>query len=206
MTRRHALFGRLRWLAGVYALRLTESDKQMFTWNAYDAGVNGASGAGSSGLDSRYSATNVALYGSLEANVGVRSVLSGGLRVERRVADYSDSADFQSPFPEQTNRMIGGNVSWEEAVGDGEHVYTTLSRGYKGGGFNIGSQILSEQRSFDPESLWSLETGLKYAQAVQPAAAANGCVLHAAAKHAGVSVRAAAAEQPPRLCVLHAEC
>ena len=163
-----ALFGRLRWLAGVYALRLTESDQQVFTWDAYDAGLNGGPGAGSSGLDSKYSATNVALYGSLEANVGARSVLSGGLRVERRVADYSDSADVQTPFPEQTNHMIGGNVSWETAAGDGEHVYATLARGYKGGGFNIGSGILSEQRSFDPESLWSLETGLKYAQPSSP--------------------------------------
>jgi outer membrane receptor protein involved in Fe transport len=163
-----ALFGRLRWLAGVYALRLTESDNQVFTWDAYDAGATGGPGAGSSGLDSKYSATNVALYGSLEANVGARSVLSGGLRVERRVADYSDSADVQSPFPEQTNHMIGGNISWETAAGDGEHVYATLARGYKGGGFNIGSQILSEQRSFGPESLWSLETGLKYAEAGSP--------------------------------------
>jgi iron complex outermembrane recepter protein len=164
----NALFGRLRWLAGVYALRLTESDQQVFLWNAYDAGPNGNPGAGSSGLDSRYSATNVALYGSLEANVGARSVLSGGLRVERRVAEYADSADTESPFPDQTNHMIGGNVSWEEAVGEGEHVYATLARGYKGGGFNIGSQILSEQRSFYPESLWSLETGLKYAEPSGP--------------------------------------
>ena len=135
----NALFGRLRWLAGVYALRLTESDNQVFTWNAYDAGPPDA---GSSGLDSKYSATNVALYGSLEANVGARSVLSGGLRVERRVADYSDSADVQTPFPAQTNHMIGGNVSWETATGNGEHIYATLARGYKGGGFNIELQAL----------------------------------------------------------------
>ncbi len=64
--------------------------------------------------------------------------------------------------------MVGGNLSWESAVGDGEHLYVTLARGYKGGGFNIGSGILSEQRSFGPESLWSLETGLKYAQADSP--------------------------------------
>ena len=64
--------------------------------------------------------------------------------------------------------MVGGNLSWESAVGEGEHLYVTLARGYKGGGFNIGSGILSEQRSFGPESLWSLETGLKYAQADSP--------------------------------------
>jgi outer membrane receptor protein involved in Fe transport len=60
--------------------------------------------------------------------------------------------------------MIGGNLSWARSTGDGEHVYATIARGYKGGGFNIGSGILSEQREFGPESLWSAETGLKFAR------------------------------------------
>ena len=165
----NALFGRVRWLAGMYALHLTESDHQEFTWNAYDAAPDGGPGAGSSGLDSKYSATNVAVYGSLEGNVGAHDVLSGGLRLEQRKAHYGDSADVQTPFPDQTNHMVGGNLSWETAmVEGGEHLYVTLARGYKGGGFNIGSGILSEQRSFGPESLWSVETGLKYAQADSP--------------------------------------
>ncbi|MGB6308460.1 MAG: TonB-dependent receptor [Steroidobacteraceae bacterium] len=164
----NALFDRVRWLAGIYALRLTESDHQEFTWDAYDAAPDGGPGAGSSGLDSKYSATNVALYGSLEGNIGPRSVLSGGLRLEQREARYGDSADVQTPFPSQTNHMVGGNLSWEDAVSDAEHLYVTVARGYKGGGFNIGSGILSEQRSFGPESLWSIETGLKYAQADSP--------------------------------------
>jgi hypothetical protein len=152
----------------VYALRLTESDHQVFTWDAYDAGADGGPGAGSGALDSKYSATNVALYGSLEGNISARSVLSGGLRLEQREAHYGDSADVQTPFPSQTNHMMGGNLSWESAIGDGEHLYVTVARGYKGGGFNIGSGILSEQRSFGPESLWSLETGLKYAPSDSP--------------------------------------
>jgi outer membrane receptor protein involved in Fe transport len=158
-----ALFGRVRWLAGAYLLRLTESDNQTFVWNAFNTGPGGTPGAGSSGLQSKYSATNVALYGSLDADLGPRATVSGGLRLEQRQAHYADSADVQTPFPDQTNHMVGGNLSWELRTGDGQHVYATLARGYKGGGFNIGSQILSEQRSFGPESLWSIETGLKYA-------------------------------------------
>jgi iron complex outermembrane receptor protein len=154
----HALFGRIRWLVGVYALRLTESDNLLYV---YDDQYNGA---GSSGLVSKYSANNVALYGSLEADFGERTTLSGGLRVERREARYADSANVATPFPKETNHMIGGNLSLERNTGDGEHVYVTLARGYKGGGFNIGSGILSEQRGFGPESLWSIETGLKYAR------------------------------------------
>ena len=157
-----ALFGRIRWLAGVYALRLTESDEVVYTYD------DQYYGAGSSGLSSKYSATNVALYGSLDADVSARTTLSGGLRVEQRQAHYADSADVQTPFPTQTNHMVGGNLSLQTRVADGEHLYATLARGYKGGGFNIGSQILSEQRGFGPESLWSIETGLKHARADSP--------------------------------------
>jgi iron complex outermembrane recepter protein len=163
-----ALFGRVRWLVGVYALRLTETDNQMFVWNAYDASPEGTQSAGSSGLNSSYSATNVALYGSLDANLDARDVLSGGLRVEQREAHYSDSADAETPFPKETNHMIGGNVSLTRSTGDGGHLYVTLARGYKGGGFNIGSGILSEQREFGPESLWSVETGLKFSRPTSP--------------------------------------
>lgn len=164
----HELFGRLRWLVGAYALRLTESDQQAFIWNAYDAGPTGGPGAGSSGLNSQYGATNVALYGSLDADVGTRTTLTGGLRVEQRVADYSDSADVATPFPQERNHMIGGNLSWARKLGDGGHAYVTLARGYKGGGFNIGSGILSEQREFGPETLWSAETGFKFARPDSP--------------------------------------
>ncbi len=158
-----ALFGRVRWLLGLYALRLTESDREGYFWDAYDAGI------GSSGLSSQYGATNVALYGSLDADLGPRTSVTGGLRLERRDADYADSADVLTPFPEQTNDMLGGNLSWMHSTGDGQHLYLTLARGYKGGGFNIGSEILSEQRSFGPESLWSLESGFKFARAGSPA-------------------------------------
>jgi outer membrane receptor protein involved in Fe transport len=157
-----ALFGRVRWLAGIYALRLTESDHLLYAYNVQDGG------AGSSGLDSKYSATNVALYGSLDVDLGPHTILSGGLRIEHRQANYADSADTATPFPSQINQMIGGNLSLTHIVGDGGHLYTTFARGYKGGGFNIGSQILSEQRSFGPESLLSAETGLKFARPDSP--------------------------------------
>jgi outer membrane receptor protein involved in Fe transport len=153
----HSLFGGVRWLAGIYGLRLTETDDLAYIWD------DQYNGAGSTDLLSRYSATNVALYGSLEGDVTARSTLSGGLRVERRESHYSDNADVLTPFPAQTNHMVGGNLSWTTKLDDATHLYVTAARGYKGGGFNIGSEILSEQREFNPESIWSLESGLKYA-------------------------------------------
>src|SRR6202034_3283919 len=40
-----------------------------------------------------------------------------------------------------------------------------LARGYKGGGFNIGSQLPSEQGGFGPGLLWGIQAGPKYADA-----------------------------------------
>jgi outer membrane receptor protein involved in Fe transport len=157
-----ALFGRLRWLAGVYALRLTESDQQTFAWSAYDAGPEGGPGVGGSRLASQYTATNLATYGSVDVDLPAQTLLTAGWRVERRVARYVDSADVDTPFPSEVNDMLGGNLSLTHSISDAAHVYATLARGYKGGGFNIGSGILSEQREFSPETLWSLETGVKY--------------------------------------------
>lgn len=157
-----ALFGRVDWLFGVYALRLTETDHLVYQ---YDDLYNGV---GSSTLDSRYGATNVALYGSLDAALSPRARLSAGVRVEHRTAAYADSADVATPFPNQINDMVGGNLSWQYDAGDGRHLYATVARGYKGGGFNIGSEILSEQRSFGPETLYSAELGIKYAHADAP--------------------------------------
>jgi len=153
------LFGRLDWLLGAYALRLTESDRLVYQYD------DQTDGAGESALASRYSATNVALYGSLDAAFGLRDALSLGLRVEQRVARYADDADAATPFPRERNAMAGGNLSWTHGLGDSTKSYVTLARGFKGGGFNIGSGILSEQREFGPEALWSAEAGIKHARA-----------------------------------------
>ena len=153
----HLLFGRVRWLLGAYFLRLTESDDLLNTWN--DA--NPLIGAGSSLLHSDYRATNSALYGSLDAALSARSSLTLGLRAEQRLAHYQDSADLQRPFPDGRDSMYGGNLSWSLHTSPQQNLYVTLARGFKAGGFNIGSQIPPEQRRFTPEYLWSLESGVK---------------------------------------------
>jgi outer membrane receptor protein involved in Fe transport len=150
-----ALFGRVQWLLGVYFLRMMESDALLDTWN------DEVLGAGSNLLLSDYLATNGALYTALDTPLSERSSLTLGLRVERRLAHYQDSADVQRPFADDRDTMYGGNLSWSLRSSAQQTFYTTLARGYKGGGFNIGSQIPSDQRGFGPEFLWSLESGIK---------------------------------------------
>jgi len=156
----HELWGRVRWLAGAYVLQLTESDDLLDTWN--DAIV----GTGSNVLLSHYRARNIALYGSFDTAIGARSSLTLGLRGERRVADYADTTD--APFQSAADKMLGGNLSWLMRTSEQQNLYATLARGYKAGGFNIGSDIMPQQRRFQPEYLWSMETGLKRQTADSP--------------------------------------
>jgi outer membrane receptor protein involved in Fe transport len=58
--------------------------------------------------------------------------------------------------------MTGGNVSLDYTLQTGTHVYASLARGYKAGGFNIGAASPQARRGFDPEFLWSLEAGVKH--------------------------------------------
>ncbi len=155
----HMLFGRVQWLVGTYFLRLTETDALLDTWN--DQSI----GQGSNLLLSDYTATNSALYTSLDTKLSERSSLTLGLRAEQRQANYQDSADVNQPFPVERDTMYGGNLSWTLRTSEQQSLYATLARGYKGGGFNIGSQIPSDERRFAPEYLWSLETGIKRSSA-----------------------------------------
>jgi iron complex outermembrane receptor protein len=155
----HMLFGRLRWLVGGYFLRLNESDTLLDTWN--DEFI----GAGSNILRSDYRSSNGAVYSSLDTALGERGSLTLGLRVEQRQAHYQDSADVERPFATERDTMYGGNLSWSLHTSELQSLYTSIARGYKAGGFNIGEQIAPEQRRFAPEYLWSLESGIKRAAA-----------------------------------------
>ncbi len=149
-TARDGGFG---WLAGVYALRLSEDNRQRDEF---------AGELLRPVLDTHYEAVNAAIYGEAEWGVGGGMVLSSGLRVEARSADYDDS-DGAAFSPEDT--MLGGHLSLSGDVAADTGWYVTASRGYKAGGFNIGALVPQDRREFDPEYLWNLETGLRYADA-----------------------------------------
>jgi outer membrane receptor protein involved in Fe transport len=139
------------WLVGVYALRLEEQNLQRDEF---------AGELLRPLLATDYEAANVALYGESEWGLGRGLVLSAGLRVETRSADYDDS-DGASFSPDDT--MAGGHVSLSGNLGDRSGWYATASRGYKAGGFNIGLFVPDDRREFEPEYLWNLEVGAHHA-------------------------------------------
>jgi outer membrane receptor protein involved in Fe transport len=139
------------WLVGVYALRLEEDSRQRDEF---------AGELLRPVLEAGYESVNAAAYGEVEWGLGGSLVLSSGLRIETRSADYDDS-DGTSFSPRDT--LAGGHLSLAGDLAARSGWYVTASRGYKAGGFNIGALVPEERREFDPEYLWNLEAGLRHA-------------------------------------------
>jgi outer membrane receptor protein involved in Fe transport len=115
-------------------------------------------------LDSRYSATNLAVFGELDGVIGARWRWSLGARAERRDADYSDAnTSFGVPSGEQSfsprDSMWGGHASLSREFGEASSAYLSVARGYKAGGFNIGLAVPGSRRTYQPESLLNFELG-----------------------------------------------
>ena len=144
----HRIAGRIGWLVGAYALRLTESNDQSDIYNDMPYLQ----------LRSAYAATSSALYAQLDWPLSDRVSLSAGLRGEQRHAHYNDS-DGARFAP--TDSMVGGNVSLQWQPSPQLQRYLTLARGFRAGGFNTGTSIPVARRQFRPEYLWNLEAGIK---------------------------------------------
>lgn len=136
------------WVAGAYALR---TDERYGIVDLYNGDV-------SRELASDYRALNLAAYGQVDHALRSDLSLSAGLRVERRAAHYRDSNALRRA---PVDRMIGGHLALNWDVREGYTAYAALTRGYKAGGINTtASPIPDDLRSFDPEAVWNLETGL----------------------------------------------
>ncbi len=140
--------GATRWVTGVYALRLTEDYTFLDLYN----------GEVYRELASSYRALNTALYGQIDRTLSPALNLSAGLRLERRDARYRDSNALAA---DPVDNMAGGHLALTWHAADGRDYYAALTRGYKAGGINTGILLPPERRTFDPESLWNAELGLR---------------------------------------------
>jgi iron complex outermembrane recepter protein len=140
--------GRAAWLVGLYGLSLKEDNDNLDLFN----------GEVFRELDSRYEARNLAAFGEVDVALADGWQLRAGLRLERRSAEYADSAGLDF---EPTETMLGGALTLTWQASDAISFYGALSRGYKAGGFNIGLNIPEDRRGFDTEFLWNVESGLR---------------------------------------------
>jgi outer membrane receptor protein involved in Fe transport len=142
---------RLDWIAGAWMQRL-EEDNHVADDGRYlaDAFVRL--------LDSRYRATSVALYGQADIALSPEATLTAGLRLEERDAGYADSDGVAF---DPRDRMWGGEVSVTYRLDDTQSLWASLGRGFRAGGFNIGTSVPQDRQQFAPEYLWSVEAGWK---------------------------------------------
>jgi iron complex outermembrane receptor protein len=142
---------RLDWIAGAWLQRL-EEDNRLADDGRYlaDAFVRL--------LDSRYRATSAALYGQADIELTPVTTLTAGLRVEERDAGYSDSDGVAF---DPRDRMWGGELSVTHRLDDRQNLWASLGRGFRAGGFNIGTSVPEDRQQFAPEYLWSVEAGWK---------------------------------------------
>ena len=158
--------GRGDWLVGVYALDLAESNDHRSD-GIYDDGDFCTPCTLNSRVLSDYDATNVAAFGQVRISLTSRLDFTAGLRAERRRARYDDSSAYHFA-PDDS--MSGGDLAFDWKLAERRSAYVRFARGYKAGGFNVSlagvdfstvDGLTAKDIQFDPESMTSLEAGMR---------------------------------------------
>ena len=150
------------WLVGVYGFRyrerLNESSVGDFQAPGEDLFVT------DDFLDSRFTATNAAMFAQLDGAWSERWSWQLGARGEQRRMRYRDAGVVQGEDSairdRDRDRMWGGNATVSYRFSPALMAYGGVSRGYKAGGFNLGTAHIAQPR-FAPENVWSYEIGTK---------------------------------------------
>ncbi len=132
------------WVVGVYAQDTDESVLRQYTYNDAD-------------FSSTYTPKNVALYAQLDNHFAPQWLLTFGLRADNFQIDYDDVNGF---VESSDDTMLGGKLALSYQLPSAT-LYTSISRGYKVGGFNANDEVSDAQRIYDPEYSWNYEFGVK---------------------------------------------
>jgi len=134
------------WLFGIYQQRLKESGAEHQFQDAaeYDD------------LESKFGSKINAAFGAVDIPLVEKTAFTLGARAEDRNSTYQDSraADF-TPNEEMYGLLFG----LKHELSSDALLNGSISRGYKGGGFNTGFDIPSDKLTFKPENLWNFELG-----------------------------------------------
>ena len=136
--------GKTDWVLGAYAKSSKEQLLRQYTYADSD-------------FMSTYEPETKAVYLNTQTDLGDNVTLSFGLRSDRYDIDYIDSRGFTEST---SDTMVGGKLVLDYSMSTAT-VYTSISRGYKAGGFNPDEQVSDEKRIFDPEYNWNYEVGVK---------------------------------------------
>ncbi len=137
--------GTTTWVAGLYFKQDDEDLQRQYTY-----------------LDSDFTSTfdtqSIAVYGQLDSQLSDQWILTTGIRIEQRSADYVNSNNFVDSIDDT---MLGGKLVLSYQQNDDSFWYGSINRGYKTGGANTDGSLPDDLRVFDPEYLINYELGYK---------------------------------------------
>jgi outer membrane receptor protein involved in Fe transport len=133
------------WIFGLYSLQQQVDLRRAYTFLPAD-------------FSSRYNINRFAVYGEINSDLNNNWSLSLGFRGENFDATYFDSntVDFT---PDEN--LYGGKLALTYRTLGNSLLYTSISKGYKTGGFNTDGSLDSDLREFSAEGLMNYELGFK---------------------------------------------
>lgn len=135
----------LNWLIGAQAANQLVSLTRRYTW------LEGP-------YTSDYGYQTRSLFAEFDLPISDRLNLLAGARLEQRNQTFRDSEGVEfNPKDELWSGRLG--LQW--IFSDQFMTYLSISRGVKSGGFNTDGSLPQSLRSFDPESLIEVETGIR---------------------------------------------
>ncbi|MFT5211310.1 MAG: iron complex outermembrane receptor protein [Flavobacterium sp.] len=145
-TEESKLFGNTTsWILGFYRQESEEDLLRQYTFLGSD-------------YQSQYDFISTAIFFQFDTEIKKDWELSLGARIENRATQFNDTDGLAI---EPDDDLWGGRLSLSHFISEDTLIYTSLSRGYKGGGFNTDGTLQVDLREFDSEYLWEWELGLK---------------------------------------------
>lgn len=126
------------------------------------------------GLQTRYNADHIALFGQIAHDLDAHTRVTLGLRTERVDLDgrgiktryrtarktFDPEVTFHPVFDDD---LLGGKLSLEHDLSDHEVAFASVTRGYKAGGINVDARISppADPLTYGTETLWNYEVGVR---------------------------------------------
>jgi outer membrane receptor protein involved in Fe transport len=109
-------------------------------------------------LQSSYNAETYAVYSSYDDEIYRDWVLTIGGRFDNRNMHYDDS---KGAIFQPNDHLWGGEVGLRYFITPVDIIYTRLSRGFRGSGFNANPNVPLDRRSYEAENMVNLDIGFK---------------------------------------------
>lgn len=149
----------LDWVAGVFYMHEYNKPSASFT--------NAVTGLPVLLIHQYLHTKDVGVFGQTTYHVTDSLNVTAGLRYNREKRNF-DRGAFTTPFAggipvatlptigESLDKAMTGRLTVDYQITPDHFAYATVSRGFKGGGVNA-----ADASTFDPETVWNYETGLK---------------------------------------------